>query len=407
MNFLKKAFTCFLILITGLFLFEVSFYFIVPVYNFPRPEPFKGKNLYNPYEGMDKNCWRKVNFHFHTRAWGGITSGRQNTNELFWETYKKLGYDAPFISNYQQISKFNKDSAFYIPVYEHGFGIRKKHQVCIGAKKVLWFDLSLFQDLDHKQFILDLLRDDNEIVAIAHPGWDNGYPPEHLKYLTNYNLLEVLDNNYRSVELWDSALSNGHPVFILADDDAHNIHDPFEIGRCCTFINAPSVHSKDLIRSLKSGKAYGADIFMYDRETFEDKAVNAKQIAWLTDFLLSHDTIWLSLTEKAMNIRFVGQNGKVMENLWFTEKGFYKFRPDDTYIRTEIILFNKKFDAGSKLYLNPVFRYDGDQPINPLKAEVNRSRTWIFRILSFSSVIIILVPGLYFRRKQIQKRKLK
>ena len=144
---------------------------------------------------MDKNCWRKVNFHFHTRAWGGITSGRQNTNELFWETYKKLGYDAPFISNYQQISKFNKDSAFYIPVYEHGFGIRKKHQVCIGAKKVLWFDLSLFQDLDHKQFILDLLRDDNEIVAIAHPGWDNGYPPEHLKYLTNYNLLEVLDNN--------------------------------------------------------------------------------------------------------------------------------------------------------------------------------------------------------------------
>ena len=399
MLFLKKTLKYLLFLLCGFAFIELLLYLMAPVYDFPSPKPFAGGKLYNPYQGMDSAFWKKANFHFHTRAWGGITSGRQNTNQLFWETYKKLGYDVPVISNYQQISTFNKDSAFYIPTYEHGFGIRKKHQICIGSKKVLWLDLSIYQNLDHKQFILNLLRDENEIVAIAHPGWDNGYPPEHLKYLTNYDLMEVLDNNYRSVELWDSALSAGHPVFILADDDAHDIYDPFEIGRCCTFINSPTSNSADLILSLKSGKAYGADIFMYDNETFDDKAENAKRIAYLTAFRVIDDTIRLSLTEKAMNIRFIGQGGEVKKNLWYTETGYYKFRSDDTYIRTEIILFNHKFEAGTRLYLNPVFRYEGNHFVNSLKAEVNWPRTWILRIFSISSLILFLILILYYRRK--------
>jgi len=59
------------------------------------------------------------------------------------------------------------------------------------------------------------LRDQNEIVAIAHPGWENGFPPGDLKYLSNYDLLEVLDANWHSVAQWDSALSSGHPVYIV------------------------------------------------------------------------------------------------------------------------------------------------------------------------------------------------
>ena len=405
MRFLRKSLKYFLYLLSLIILFEIVVYSIVPVYDFPLPEPFKGSKLYNPYAGMDSIHWRKINFHFHTRAWGGITSGRQNTDQLFWETYKKLRYDAPMISNYQQISTFHSDSAYYIPTYEHGFGVRKKHQICIGAKKVLWFDLSLYQNRHHKQFILNLLRNENEIVAIAHPGWDDGYPPEQLKYLTNYDLLEVLDNNYRSVELWDTALSAGHPVFILADDDAHNIFDPYEIGRCCNFINSPSNSSHDLIRSLKSGNAYGADIFMHNNETIEDKAKNTAKIPILTSFQVRHDTIWLSLTKKAMNIRFIGQGGKIKEHLWYTEKGFYKFKPDDTYIRTEIILFNDRYIAGTRLYLNPVFRYEGNRPVNSLTAKINWVQTWIFRIVSACSLIIIIFLAIYFRKKNFLSKK--
>jgi len=37
-------------------------YLISPVYKFPDPKPFSGKELFNPYEGIDSNYWRKGNF---------------------------------------------------------------------------------------------------------------------------------------------------------------------------------------------------------------------------------------------------------------------------------------------------------------------------------------------------------
>jgi len=120
-NILKGMWYLFLMLL-GI---ELIIYFLAPVYDFPGPRPFSGVMLYNPYQGMDSLNWHKANFHFHTRAWGGLTSGRHNSNEAFYYTYKALGYDAPQISNYQSIDESFKDSSFYIPGYEHGFGVRK------------------------------------------------------------------------------------------------------------------------------------------------------------------------------------------------------------------------------------------------------------------------------------------
>ena len=400
MKIFSKLLKCFLYVILILLSIELLIYFSVPIFDFPAPEPFFGNKFYNPYEGMDSAHWKKGNFHFHTRAWVGLTSGRRNSNQFFWETYKKLGYDVPCISNYQQISKFNKDSSFYIPTYEHGFGVRKKHQICIGAKKLLWLDYSLFQNQNHKQNILNLLKGQNELVAIAHPGWENGYPGEHLRILSNYDLLEVLDNNWRSVPLWDSALSSGHPVFILADDDAHDIYNPFEIGRCCTFINSPANQTSDLINALKTGRAFGADIFMGNEETIDMKAENSRHIPHLNSFSVRADTISFSISEKAMMIQFIGQNGLVRKNLWYTDRGFYKITPDDTYIRTEILFFNKELRPGTKFYLNPVFRYNGSNSTNTLKAEINWPRTWIFRIFSIPSLIVLVVLFVYIKRKK-------
>ena len=143
---IKKILKILLFVFLGLLALELLIYFTAPVYDFLVPQPFSGGKIYNPYKGMDSTQWKKANFHFHANAWGGLTSGRNNTVEEFWKTYKKLGYDVPCISDYQQINTFNKDSSFYIPAYEHGFGLRKKHQLLIGAKEVLWLDYSLFQN---------------------------------------------------------------------------------------------------------------------------------------------------------------------------------------------------------------------------------------------------------------------
>lgn len=401
----KKILKILLCIIAGLLTLELLIYFTVPVYDFPVPHPFTGEKVFNPYEGMDSTRWKKANFHFHVAAWGGLTSGRNNTVEEFWRIYKKLGYDLPYISDYQKINTFNKDSSFYLPVYEHGFGLRKKHQMLIGARKVLWLDYSLFQNCSHKQHILNLLRDQSEIVAIAHPDWESGYSREDMMRLSNYDLIEVLDNNWRSVPLWDVALSSGHPAFILADDDAHDISNPYQIGRCCTFINVPELKSADIILSLKEGKAFGADIYMSEGETFDQKAERARLIPVLNSVEFRDDTLWVEASREALKFVFIGQNGKIKKTEYFAKKAAYRMQPEDTYIRTEIMFFNRYGGPGTIFYLNPVFRYSGSKPVNSLQAEINYPRTWILRLLSIPSLLGLIIFAIYMRRHRARKNK--
>jgi hypothetical protein len=389
----------------GLLVVELLLYFTAPVYDFPPPGTFAGEKICNPYQGMDSSQWKRANFHFHLHAWGGLTSGRHNTSDAFWKTYKQLGYDVPCVSDYMRINTFNRDSSFYIPTYEHGFGVRKKHQILIGAKTVLWLDYSLYQNLSHKQHILNLLRDRNEIVAIAHPDWEGGYSLSDMKLLSNYDLVEVLDNNWRSVPQWDAALSSGHPVYILADDDAHDIADPYQIGRCCTYINSPTLAAADLMRSLKEGKAFGAEVYMSNGETFEQKALRAREIPVLNSVIVRNDTLFVAADRKALRFRFVGQNGKVKKDVLHSGSAWYRIGQEDTYIRTEITFFNQYGGAGTIFYLNPVFRYKDTNPGNPLRAEINSPKTWILRIISIPSLVILLVFYFIHRKRRRQRKE--
>ena len=111
-------------------LIELVIYSLAPIYKFQEPEPFAGVQWYNPYHDIDTGNWHRANFHFHTQRWAGITAGK-GTEEECYEQYKRLGYAVSALSHYQHITEFQKDSPYYIPVYEHGFGIRKKHDLAI------------------------------------------------------------------------------------------------------------------------------------------------------------------------------------------------------------------------------------------------------------------------------------
>ena len=384
-------------------LIELVIYSLAPIYDFQEPEPFTGDLWFNPYHDIDTLNWHRANFHFHTHRWGGITAGHGTEQECY-EQYKKLGYTITALSHYQYITEFQKDSPFYIPVYEHGFGVRKKHQMLIGAKDVLWFDYSLVQNVNHKQHIINLLRDDNEIVTIAHPDWEDGYSLEDMKYLSNYDLIEVLDNNWNSFKQWDAALSAGRPVFIEGDDDGHDIYNPYVVGRRCTFISSPIRNRDDLIQNLKSGNAFGADIYMREHELFDEKEARAKMIPKITDVRIQNDTLWVKTDTVAMKFTFIGQGGIPKKVQYLTDAAWYKLQPEDTYIRTEIVFFSQYWHPGTIFYLNPVFRYNGEPPSNKLTATINWERTWIFRIMMLGSLAVGL--WLIFRYRW-RKRNIK
>lgn len=370
----------------------IIFYLLAPIYHFEDPKPFYGNKLYNPYAKMDSTHWLQYNFQVQSKVWGGITDGRKNSNELIDSVYKALNFDHVATSDYQKINYYGSDKPSFIPTYEHGYNLFKTHQVCIGAKKVLWIDLVLFQTLSMKQWIIDKLDKECEIVVLAHPKLRNGYTLNEMKYLSNYRMMEVLNNIRISVEHWDVTLSSGHLVWIMGNDDAHDVLHPNDVGRKFTMINSPTTNREDIIKNLKMGNDVGVDFYPKLDVPIIERAARIKNLPVMKQVDLHHDTLFVRVDHAAETISFIGQNGIIRKTVLDTNQASYKIRPNDTYVRTEL-----KFGDGTTLYLNPIVRYTGEGPHSTTKATINESATLWARIIYF----LIILVAVYFIRRRI------
>jgi len=381
-----------------LFIVLAGFYVMAPVYEFSGPSPFAGDKLYNPYQNIDSNNWRRYNFQVQSRAWGGLTSGSTNTNELIDSIYKRLHFDYVATSDYQKINRHGSKLDKYIPTYEHGYNVFKTHQVCIDAKKVVWTDFIFFQTLSMKQYIIDLLSKNSTIVALAHPTLRNGYNLEDMKYLTNYNMIEALTNMRVSMEHWDVALSSGNPVWVLGDDDAHDVLNSNHVGRRFTIINSPSLKKEDIIKSMLYGSSYAFDLYRHDDEDMEVKFKRAKDIPFLKSALMYGDTLKIEVNKEAAYFNFIGQNGKILKTNKNTKAANYIIQNSDTYVRTKIT-----FPDSSSIYLNPVIRFSGEKPVSKLSAKVDSRATTGLRIIYF--LIALTAVYFYVKRKQNKQKR--
>lgn len=373
----------------------VVFYLLAPVYEFSGPKPFHGKNLYNPYQGMDSSVWKRYNFQVQSKAWAGITDGRKNTNTLIDSVYNELGFDYVATSDYQKINYHGSDKPDYIPTYEHGYNIFKTHQVCIDAKRVLWTDLLLFQTLSMKQWIIDQLDQDCEIVVLAHPLLRHGYSIEEMKYLTNYEMMEVLNNLRISTDHWDEALSSGQVVWVMGNDDAHDVLHPNDVGRKFTMINSSSTNKDDIIQSLKAGRNYGVDFYPKMDVPLAERIERIKYTPLVKNVALNGDTLRVKVDQDATEIHFIGQEGIIRHTAIDTNMASYIIRADDSYIRTVF-----RFADGSSIYLNPVIRHDGTEPLSLKTATINQTATITLRSVYFILALILV----FLYRKRMQKR---
>jgi hypothetical protein len=219
-----------------------------------------------------------------------------------------------------------------------------------------------------------------------------------MRYLTNYDLIEVLNLCRFSVGHWDAALSNGHAAFIIADDDAHDLFKPNEVGMVCTFINSPSLKCDAVIDSLKKGKAYGVNVFMKEGTDLVKKAEDHRKIPFLKSVEVLNDTLFVSVSEPFHDIIFFGQNGTRRKMTTNSKTAFYKILPNDTYIRSEIT-----FPGSTRFYLNPVFRYSGTGPARPPEPLVDLTKTWLQR--GVAMIIIVLIGIMVYRLKRTNKKR--
>jgi hypothetical protein len=334
------------------------------------------------------------------KVWMGLTDGRKNEAKAIYAVYHQLDYDVVAITDYMKINRFEKDKEGYISAYEHGYGLWKTHQVCLGTNHITWLDYPFYQTLSHKQHILNTLKRHCEVLAIVHPKVRNGYDLNDMKFLSNYDLLEALSHYAISLNYWDLALSSGHPVYIISNDDSHDVLDPTKVGRYCTFFNSKSLQEDDVLSALKSGRAFGAYVNMLEGADFYQKAEDHRNIPILQSVEVENDTLTVIVSEPAAAITFIGQNGIIRKIVSNSPTASYHISDNDQYIRTEIL-----FNNNTHFYLNPVIRHNGEGPYKPQAPNVNYTKTWLLRVFAFFIMLFFIRLIIKFRKRNSTKRK--
>lgn len=349
-------------------------YYLTRIYDFSEPKPFTGDRFYNPYSNI-KGEWIKANFHAHSKAFGGITKGKNTKNEVV-ERYQSLGYKLICISNYSQADTGPEGQQFF-KAYEHGININWTHQLVINPEKSSFFDFPFFQSKSHKQFIINKLKKDHTIVALAHPSFKSSYSQPDLKYLNNYDFIEGLSQVATSVADWDKALSNGHAVWIMGNDDSHNIGDGNN-GICWTMINTDSLCEDQLLKSLKRGACYATRGWL------------GQEMNRIVSVKVTNNTYELLLEKESDSIILKSDEGKTVATETNSNKILYTIKPCDTYIRAEIY-DTEPWNNYTKIYLNPVVRTQSNNLVRHNNtAEINVFKTIIFVLLVFVSHAIMI-----------------
>jgi len=385
--------------VVGLCLFITGWFYITcPVYIFEEQKPFAGSMFYNPYQTMVDDAWKKCVFHLHTKSWMGLTNG-ENTFEETMETYRRLNYDVVAISDYMLINRKKSDYSPYIPVYEHGYNVKKAHQLVLGAQKVVWRDYFFTQNLHHKQHIIDVLKKHGALVAINHPGMRSSYLPNDFKYLKGYDLIEVLNGTHSSEEAWDTALSSGHPAWLIANDDSHSVNHPARLQREVTYINVPTF---DILNRLSQGVAFGVHFPRKQQATMEEKIIESEAVTFPVSIQVHADTLQVVWQQTMLKIDFIGDNGKVLKTVTGSDAAFYAIRPEDTYIRVKLTS-----PEGLVYYLNPVIRYSGEylpqQSLSRIDKEKTLLKRFVFAFL-FGIIIVSVCFLLYNNRMYFVKK---
>jgi hypothetical protein len=351
-----------------LFLAVAIPYLLAPVYRFPPPRQFAGGVLWNPYAHTSAT-WQRTNLHAHGRSWGGLTNGSQLDQDVV-RAYRQHAYAVAGVSDYQWIAA--QHGIDTLPLYEHGYNIAKGHQLAIGARSVEWLDFPLWQGRDQKQYIIDRVGAAADLVAINHP--NTAYNEDDLRDLTGYQLMEVVNGPFPGEDFWDAALSTGHLVWALANDDSHDIKNVRRTFIAWNMIDAPSASTPDIVDALRHGRHYAVSL------------VGDKADATLKSIELQDSTLTVSSSGVPATYLFVGQDGSVRKTADQVMQASYTIEPRDTYIRTVIRTPN------IVMYLNPIVRYDG-VGFPSRRATPNVTASWLQRglLLALYAAVVLLL----------------
>jgi len=174
----------------------------------------------------------------------------------------------------------------------------------------------------------------------------------------------VLNPSVTSTAQWDAALSAGQRVFIVGDDDIHDVISKKRLGTRCTFVNVRNSSAREVIRALKTGQSYG--VIVGENQQHDS-------IPQLAGFTVRHDTIAATMSQPANEVTVTGQNGKVLTLARHTDRITHRIVPEERYAR---ITF--QYANGTEIFLNPVF-FQPKNGYHTMPVYENFNETMFFR----------------------------
>ena len=380
-------------------LFAIVATSVSPVYNFCEARPFSGPDIFNPYaslEGVDSIPWKRANFHTHTRV-KGIFNECEYWPDQTDSAYRKFGYDIVTFSNHNELTVHPYDTSLQVNVYEHGINIFKYHKLVFGCESVNRFDNLLPLFVFQKQFQLDLLAKESDFIQMNHPLRTGGTSEYQMRRLEGYRLMELDSGKSKENEYWDWALSAGRYSFGLANDDLHYPDRSGKMAVRCNFLYCPSARYEDIKKTLLSGEYYAMRVPDYGHGDWEVKYAKNRNLPSVNKIGLDSTTVFISLSQKADSIKFIGQNHTTLALAKDAYEAEYDMKQEDSYVR-----ITAYFPEGEVIYSNPFARYDAsvsDSPYREPSNTVNIPLTALFNlaVLALCAGVIVLFYKVYFK----------
>ena len=330
------------------------------VYNFQKPTPFSGNDIFNPYRNLDTaHCWKRANFHTHTRV-DGLLNECNYAPEQTLEFYDQLGYDIVTFSNHNALTSHPTDSSLQINLYEHGYNLCKFHKLVFGSSKVWHFDNLLPIFTSQKQFQIEQLKQQGDIIVLNHPLRTNSLSNNQLEKIGGYNIIELDSGKSTENSYWDAALSAGRYSFGIANDDLHHPDRTRAIAIRCNLLCTPTAEYNDIRTTLLDGCYYSMRVPDYGDGDWKQKRGQNRHLPYIRNIGLNDNNIFITLSEAADSIKVTGQGHRTLAVAYNTDSLGYAMAPTESYGR-----FTAYFAEGEVIYSNPFARYDSNSSDSP------------------------------------------
>lgn len=359
---------------------------ISPVYTFDDPVPFQGPDIFDPYRNLDTaHCWKRANFHTHTRVDCIFNECEYYPAEVY-DALAEFGYDIVTFSNHNELTVHPFDPSLQVNVYEHGYNLFKYHKLVFGSDRVNRFDHLLPVFSFQKQFQLDLLGRDSDLIQLNHPLRTHGTSRSLMEKLSGYQIMELDSGKSTENEYWDWALSAGHYSFALAGDDLHYPDRSGRIAVRCAFLCTPTAEYKDILATLLDGCYYSMRVPDYGKGDWEIKYEENRSLPYVEDIGLDGDRIRISLSEPADSIKVTGQDHMKLAMAVEADGMEYVMRQEDHYAR-----ITAYFPDGEVIYTNPFARYDASVSPGPFVGPSHKVN--VFMTILYNLLLLVLFAG--------------